>query len=958
MEFTSQSLKRHSLTEQPRLSSFAVLLLSGGWCYAASHHARWIALGYGRSSAKRLQIRDGHLSDAPSDEALLNGSRSHLPRHPRRHSLAALVFFIVLRLEIFHRVNYQPRCASPGIESFLCILLICWEVLSNRQRWGVPPSEDADNPWRSVFDDLHDWFTGPRVTMVLVLTSALVFSTGAYLAASQIAESTFACFSPVDSRPLTLALQILGLSLDAAIIVLLWRILAWTRTARLRLRVLASAFVFSSLASAGLWLGSAIFGGFRRSHAAFGSLHGLDFLIDSAALATFVSSAAFYMCETSPIAPVSVLTFLAGTWYAGLNVVGLGDWMHLSRVDALLPVWFLAFGTVLFTFTHDIRSVIFVPRPLLTFLFMALLCVATIVTFTTQMPTFDDRHPISELLYQAQTKHNRWLLKAGTSQSLPVAVDVYQERHAGRAPPPNFDEWYRYATESLIIDDFEQMDQDLAPFWELAPADIRSRADAMAANSDVAVIRVQNGKVTKRHSGEDAESADLEELAEMIKLFSTHLPDMVLPINLGPAPRVLPSWSDAELQSRADFSSLTNGFSKIWPQASVSSLGSLGTRSGQDDPKPRNGGPTRASDLRQMQIEACPPTSRARTSPDWNIGQFCSECVNGHSWGQGVLMTDFYRSLDVCGQPDLKHLHGFSLTDRQSMPVRQLVPLFGASKTNEFRDILIPLPRSRLEKPDMPWQFSRRYDNLFWRGSVGNNEVNGQALRGSHKFRLLHLLNRPDKHDEVPMVLPTPGENGHFRIEMVPAAEANRALPMSIGMIDYSACSGAHCELVKHAFGTEADTEEALEYRYVLLTDEDDGPPSEMLRTLRSGSVPFISTIFRTWYTERLVPWLHFVPVDTRYQSLHTTFAYFTGTENRPKLNGRDTALRGRHKDATWVSRRGQKWAEQVLRKKDMEIYLFRLLLEWGRLIDDRRGEIGYRRGQDGLQNHEWTRRQ
>ncbi|XP_044715426.1 glycosyl transferase family 90 domain-containing protein [Hirsutella rhossiliensis] len=157
-------------------------------------------------------------------------------------------------------------------------------------------------------------------------------------------------------------------------------------------------------------------------------------------------------------------------------------------------------------------------------------------------------------------------------------------------------------------------------------------------------------------------------------------------------------------------------------------------------------------------------------------------------------------------------------------------------------------------------------------------------------------------------------------------------------MIDYSACLGTNCELIKHAFGTEADTEEALEYRHVLLTDEDDGPPSEMLRTIRSGSVPFISTIFRTWYTERLVPWLHFVPVD---------------------LNGRDTALRGRPKDATWISRRGQKWAKQVLRKKDMEIYLFRLLLEWGRLIDDRRDEIGYRRSQDGgFQNDEWTRRQ
>jgi len=30
------------------------------------------------------------------------------------------------------------------------------------------------------------------------------------------------------------------------------------------------------------------------------------------------------------------------------------------------------------------------------------------------------------------------------------------------------------------------------------------------------------------------------------------------------------------------------------------------------------------------------------------------------------------------------------------------------------------------------------------------------------------------------------------------------------------------------------------------------------------------------------------------------------------------------------------------LRKEDMEIFMFRLLLEWGRLTDDDRDEIGF----------------
>lgn len=42
------------------------------------------------------------------------------------------------------------------------------------------------------------------------------------------------------------------------------------------------------------------------------------------------------------------------------------------------------------------------------------------------------------------------------------------------------------------------------------------------------------------------------------------------------------------------------------------------------------------------------------------------------------------------------------------------------------------------------------------------------------------------------------------------------------------------------------------------------------------------------------------------------------------------------------IAEAGREWAEKVLRKEDMEIYMFRLLLEWGRVTDDYRDEIGY----------------
>ncbi|RDA90029.1 hypothetical protein CP533_1957 [Ophiocordyceps camponoti-saundersi (nom. inval.)] len=944
----SGSLRRHSLAEQPRLSFAAVLTLAGACCFVASCRSKWASFGDGRFAGGQHLTRDGPLSVAITDEALLNGSSSHLPDRPRRHSLLVLILCVVIRLEIFHRVNCLQQCASPGIESFLCPLLICYEIYSSRRSWGVPPTENDDDPWRSIFDDLYDWFTGPRVTMVLMLTSACIFSLGTYLSTSRIMRSTYLCFSPLDSGAATLLWQLIGLLLDAVIIVLLWKTLAWTKTVKQRLRTLASIFAVSALASIVLWLCGAVISGFHRYDFVFGSLHGFDFLEDSAALAIFVTCMGLWVCQTSTITPVSIMTFLVGAWSSMVNVSRSGDWTHLSRANDLLPVWFITFGTVLFTYTHDVRSVVFIPRPLLTFLCMLFLCVATIMAFRKQMMTFDKHHPISDLIFDAQTDHNRWLLEVGTSQSFPVAVKVYEERHSGRAPPPNFSEWYQYAAESLVKDDFRQIDEDLAPFWSFSPANLRDAVDALAADPSVSVITINDGDVGRRASGGEDESHDLDELVEMIQKFSKHLADMILPINLSPSPRVLPSWKHVHPNSQVNGSFGSN--LALRGRRGYSNMAKLGHW--KESP---GTAPIRASTFRQMQQQACPPASRARARQHWSFEQFCTECIQEHS--QGQLLSNFQRSLDLCNQPDVKHLHGFSLTDKHLPLFRQLVPLFGSSKTDEFRDIMIPLPRSRLEKPDMPWQFSRRYDNMFWRGAVGDDNINEQALRGSQKFRLLHLLNRPHVRDRVTVILPTEQSNSTFGAESVSAVEANRALPISAGMTDYSSCSGEDCQAVKLAFGTEADSEEALEYRYVLLTDEDDGPSGEVLRTIRSGSVPFVSTIFRTWYTERLTPWLHFVPIDVRYQALHTTFSYFTGTKDRPKLNGRETQMKGREGDGEWISRRGQKWAEQALSKKDMEVYLFRLLLEWGRLIDDQRGGMEYRRdGKGSLEKDELPR--
>ncbi|KAF5238586.1 hypothetical protein FAUST_5443 [Fusarium austroamericanum] len=931
--------------------------------FALCYITKWLPGADGRFTSHRLQ---GSLLDGVPDGAAKN-ENTHLPGRPRRLSLPILILCIVLRLEIFHRVNYQQQCATPGLESFLCVLFFAYEIFTARKKWGVPPPEDPDDPWRSCFDDLVDWFSGPRVTLTMAGFSILVFSTGTYHVIGRITRSTYYCFEPVESRRVTLALQCMGLMLDVIIVVLLWRLLAWSRTAKLRLRTLGTVLTLSSLSMSLVWVGSRIFRGSSVLHAGFGFLYGFDIIVDSVAFAALMISATFWVCETSPLTPASIITFLVGTAKACHNIFQYGDYLHPKRLPEITPLYMIAFGMIAFTYTHGIRSVVFIRRFVLLALLVGLAMGTTVFIAKSKPQTFV-RHPINDFIYRANMRQGRWMQEATISNSFPVAHKIYKERHDGRDPPPAFADWYELAKHTVVIDRFDQIDQDLAPFKAISPRKLRQRTSLVSQMPGVHVIGIKNGNASRlpEVSGHDAEL--LDSLVATINKFSKFLPDMLFPINLSPSPRVLPSWETANGQSRADLTPIVNLISKR--SAEEGPLNGEGAKPVETPvPKPLPALPKSPqtdhqstispANYRQMQVEGCPPGSRTRTSPHWNIGEFCADCVRRHSKAQ--VMVNWERSLEYCFQPDLKYLHGMFLSSPHAEPFGDLLPLFGPYKSEPFMDILIPLPQPEDDKADISWNFDRRYDSMFWRGQTGDGYIPDQALRGNHKFRLLHMMGNRNPEDKVSMILPSAKDPSVYQHEKVPIAEANLVAPTSIGMNDYTGCKGPNCEILRQAYPIveESKDQEPLEYRYILLLDQDNGPSPDLLRVLRSKSVPLISTLFRTWYSDRLIPWLHFVPIDTRYQGLHTTLTYFTGTHNKAHINGRDTDMKAQTKDAAWIAQQGAKWAKEALGEKDREVYLFRLMLEWARLVDDKRDDIGTVKNDKGkFQSLPWTKDQ
>ncbi|KXH37102.1 capsular associated protein [Colletotrichum simmondsii] len=942
----SSNVEGHSLIEYPRLSSVLILLLSGGLTWLASYLAAW------------LPGADGRFDERAGSKSTFEQT---IPARPRRYFAPLLIFCIFLRLEVFHRVTAQLQCSVPGVQSFLCIYLVLYHILYYQRARPPPPEED---PWASISDDIAVWANGSRT---LALGSACLFSYGTFVAISQDPRSTFFCSALSDSRMTTLAFQLLGLFLDAVIVSLFWRILAWTKTTKLRLRTLGTILalsgvfikVFQILISPLVSASE----GYPTSFSGIDSLYIFDIFIDSFAFAVLVTSLSILVYETNPVTPTSIITFICGLTAATQNIMHIGKWQMESRLSAIGPLYLLVLGYSMFLYSTNVRSLLFIPRALILVLMVSMFIGMTIYGLLKSATV--KQHPLNRLIYDVRVESDRWMRHAMTSDNLNVAVDVYHERHYGRDPPPNFDKWYEFAKarKSVIIDHFEQMESDILPFWGVKPEAIRQAYnERVPKEPHIAVVTIENKQVTHNYEGNDANKKVLDELVAMIGGFVEHLSDMKLPINLSNQPRVLTPWSEL---NRYTLTGMKQKF-KLLSSRSIedASAGGSGENPSPEGNVERNaelkavgGSPaipqskqamyesTKA--WRDMEASVCPTNTPGRSGLHWNVRDFCTSCVKWHEDEQ--FMWNYPQSKSLCDQQDLTRLHSFHTSAPPVKPLQELLPIFGRFKADGFNDILLPLMPLAEDEPEDKKDFRQRKDSVYWRGKIGDKPISDEALRGNHKHRLVHLVNNATAAEDVTMMLGAPSKGSWYAYEIVRAREANAILPFDIGIAEYACddvktpgCAAAKAELGHKPVA--ASGEDPLNHRYVMLLDEDTAPPPQMLRTLRSpGSVPLMSSVFGEWYSERLIPWLHFVPVDTRFHALHSTVAYFVGLKGRGKLNGREVDFEARWEDAEWIATQGARWVDKALRREDMEIYLFRLLLEWGRVVRDDRDSIGFK---------------
>ncbi|MCJ1252744.1 hypothetical protein MMC24_000550 [Lignoscripta atroalba] len=584
-------------------------------------------------------------------------------------------------------------------------------------------------------------------------------------------------------------------------------------------------------------------------------------------------------------------------------------------------------------------------------------------------------HPIDFLIREADQQHNTWLRQASASRTLRQATDEYRRRY-DRHPPPGFDKWYDYATtrSSLIIDDYDSIFENLLPFWALEPQHLRARTREILLDpwNEVAEVSIRSGKAEIGPSVLPTHRWMVEGVLEMLGNFAEWLPDMDLAFNINDESRVAVPYHTLENYRKIGMRAgrLEVGKSPEWSSNRADTWRPIDETA---IPPSRFEDHSFVNNFYSYSSIACPPSSPARRTRIWDPRILCTSCFSPHSIGP--FLSNWTLSASPCHQPDLANLHGFYLSPAAFKTAHELLPVFSQSKPHGYADILYPSPWNYMDKvkydpsppsddpndqgpyPDLP--FAEKENTLFWRGATSEGVSVLGTWKGMTRQRLIHLStpnltssSSSSSFSQPPILLPHPTHPQKYTYQPLSPFTSLLNFTPSLSLVSHiSRCGGPDCPDQATEFAPLLPPSDfQAHWRHKFLVDVDGaGFSGRFLPFLQSGCLPFKAALFREWWDGRVTAWRHFVPLDLRLQGVWSTVAYFVGVGGGGGAEGGAGAGEGAGgsggahiKEAETIAEAGRAWAAKVLRKEDMEVYFFRLLLEWGRLTDDRRDEIGF----------------
>lgn len=555
-------------------------------------------------------------------------------------------------------------------------------------------------------------------------------------------------------------------------------------------------------------------------------------------------------------------------------------------------------------------------------------------------------HPAAQLIKAAETEFQRTLDRQ--SKSLVDAVREYRRRN-GIAPPPHFDKWYEFATRHgvVLIDEFDNINQMLQPFWAINPATLRSRITKAIGHEDSALVAVaiRHGAVENFEKGEEWQQ---QATVGMMKDFVHHLPDMDLAFNMHDEPRVVvPTNLLSAMVEKARNEVLPRVAKNQTPRNAFSSR----PADMNDGTQFAESSTTKFNRFAHQQTWtpsrlSCPSGTQAQTFED-----FAADNLTAYAAGPLNYVYNVTAFSDICNSPSLSSTFGFFERPNSFSVTHELTPIFSQSKISSFQDILYPSPwywMGRVgydESHDTTWD--NKTNSLYWRGSTTGGYSRNGGWRRQHRQHIVRRFNAPDRAQIVIPATNLPTSKATSMEHVV--SEIDRTSLSHLIDVKFShigQCDPGDCAAQKEFFHVteRVDPQDAWYYKHLLDMDGN-AFSGRFYAFLRSKSLTYKMALFKEWHSEWLWPWVHYVPLSLQGHEGLDLVRWFGGEgQDKGKGNGDGDGDREGEgeKGAKKIAQRSTEWHDRALRNVDLEVWFFRLLLEYARVVDDGREGIGF----------------
>ncbi|TDL15134.1 hypothetical protein BD410DRAFT_796643 [Rickenella mellea] len=556
-------------------------------------------------------------------------------------------------------------------------------------------------------------------------------------------------------------------------------------------------------------------------------------------------------------------------------------------------------------------------------------------------------HPIPALMAEAEDKYRNLLAKQ--SKSLVDAVNEYRLRY-GREPPKGFGDWWKFAVEHNVtmVDEYDGMMEDLAPFWEFPGDELRRRAVQIGNLPSVDLVRVRDGKVVLMDI-EKSESYDRARAQFFVKLIARFqskvapLPDMDFPVNAKPEGRVLVPWEHLQ------FPNMTAPNSSVNVDFMLGGDFTAGWRG--------------TGNVWEAFRRTCHPESPARRTNASNSTDPALESGDDFHFPK-TLDTKF----DFCSNPAARFDQGHFFSDWRTIPA--LYPLFSNGKAPGFSDILIPSHYYYNPTPtysyawdninkvvkgfddmEIPWQLKN--DTIFWRGATTGGGATPAGFADRYQRHRFVRLANDHSDSRKAVVFSDPPNSTEYQHANVTISKLNDEV-MDVAFTKWTGEDGyiGGEAAVRKAYRFAEPVPLGYHWKYKYLVDIDGmGYSARFLAFLASDSAVVKSSVYTEYFSDWIQPWLHFIPLSQEYHEIYNIFSFFSGpTESMLQAANSSTLYDDSivreagdgDRRLRRIAQAGKQWHHIVGRNIDMEVYVYRLCLEWGRLWADDRDSMNF----------------